>query len=150
MTALTPDIRALQVRGPGRSRRPMDLGATAAFAAGGLLLVWSAYIHFPTIGPLFLLQSIAGLVIGIAVVAVRRLWVAAVGTGFALVTVGGFLVTVSHGLFGFKDSWQAPFATEASAVEMVAAAVLALSAALCLIRSAPGVRSGSTPVGATT
>ncbi len=176
MTALTPDIqdrapfrndrmqeiRAFLVRGPGRSRRPVDLGATAAFAAGGLLLVWSAYIHFhlwhepggyrsiPTIGPLFLLQSIAGLVIGIAVVAVRRLWVAAVGTGFALVTVGGFLVTVAHGLFGFKDSWQAPFATEAFAVEMVAATVLALAAALCLIRSAPRVRSGSTPAGATT
>jgi hypothetical protein len=157
VTALTPDIRALLVRGPGRSRRPVDLGATAAFAAGALLLVWSASIHFhlwlepggyrsiPAIGPLFLLQPIAGLVIGIAVVAMRRLWVAAAGAGFALVTVGGLLVTVAHGLFGFKDSWQAPFA-----VEMVAAAVLALSAALCLNRSVPGVRSGSTPVGATT
>jgi hypothetical protein len=92
------------------------------------------------------LQSIAGLVIGVAV---RRLWVAAVGTGLALLTVGGFLVTVAHGLFGFKDSWQAPFATEAFDVEMVAAAVLALAAALCLIRSAPRVRSGSTPAGAT-
>jgi hypothetical protein len=172
MTALTPDIRdrnqyrneirAFLVRGPGRSRRAVDLGATAAFAAGGLLLVWSAYIHFhlwvepggyrsiPTIGPLFLLQSIAGLVIGVVVVAVRRLWVAGVGTGFALVTLGGFLVTVAHGLFGFKDSWQAPFATEAFAVEMVAATVLALAGALCLIRSAPRVRSGSTPVGAIT
>jgi hypothetical protein len=133
-------------RGPGGDR---------GLCRRGLLLVWSAYIlwfepggyrSIPTIGPLFLLQSIAGLVIGVAAVAVRRLWVAAVGTGFALLTVGGFLVTVAHGLFGFKDSWQAPFATEAFDV---AAAVLALAAALCLIRSAPRVRSGSTPAGAT-
>ena len=36
----------LSVRGPGRSRRPVDLTATAAFAVGGVLLIWSAYIHF--------------------------------------------------------------------------------------------------------
>ncbi len=151
------EIRVFLVRGPGRSRRPVDLGATAAFAAGGLLLVWSAYIHFhlwhepggyrsiPTIGPLFLLQSIAGLVIGIAVVAARRLWAALIGIGFALATMAGFLISVAHGLFGFKDSWVAPFAKEAFTIEVVAAVVLVIAAALCLIGSAPRVRSGSTP-----
>jgi hypothetical protein len=144
-------------RGPGRSRRALDLAATAAFAVGGLLLVCSAYIHFhlwsetngyrsiPTIGPLFLLQSIAGLVIGVGVVAVRRLWAAVIGIGFALSTMAGFLISVAHGLFGFKDSWLAPFAKEAFTIEVVAAAVLVIAAALCLIGSAPGVRSGSTP-----
>ena len=51
---------------------------------GGALLLWSAFIHFhlwnepdgyrsiPTIGPLFLLQSISRAVIGVGVVAVRR------------------------------------------------------------------------------
>ena len=69
----------LLLSGPGRSRQPVDLAATAAFAAG-LLLVWSAVIHFhlwsetggyrslPAIGPLFLLQSIVGLVLGVGVV----------------------------------------------------------------------------------
>jgi hypothetical protein len=149
-------------RGPGRSRRALDLAATAAFAVGGLLLVCSAYIHFhlwsetngyrsiPTIGPLFLLQSIAGLVIGVGVVAVRRLWAAVIGIGFALSTMAGFLISVAHGLFGFKDSWLAPFAKEAFTIEVVAAAVLVIAAALCLIGSAPGVRSGSTPAGTAT
>ena len=110
----------LLLSGPGRSRQPVDLAATAAFAAAGVLLVWSAVIHFhlwsetggyrslPTIGPLFLLQSIAGLVVGIGVVAARRLWAAVIGIGLALATMAGFLVSVAHGLFGFKDSWLAP------------------------------------------
>ncbi len=154
--------RTLLLRGPGRSHRPVDLVATAAFAAGGLLLVWSAYVHFhlwnepngyrsiPTIGPLFLLQSIAGLAIGVAVVALRRLWAAVIGIGFALSTIAGFLVSVERGLFGFKESWLAPFAKEAFAVEVAASAVLVLAAVLCLIGSAPDARPGSTPAGTAT
>lgn len=152
---------ALLLRGPGRSRRPQDLVATAAFAAGGLLLVWSAHIHFhlwggangyrsiPTIGSLFLLQSFAGLVIGVGVIAVRRLWAAVVGIGFSLLTVAGFLVSVARGLFGFQDSWLAPFAKVAFTVEVAAAAVLMLAAGLCLVGSVPDARPGSTPAGTT-
>jgi hypothetical protein len=122
------------------SRRPQDLEATAAFAVGGLLVVGSAYIHFhfwggdngyraiPTIGPPYPLQSIAGLLIGTGVVAVRPLWATAVGIGFSLLTVAGYLVSGAHGLFGFKDSWLAPFAKEAFTIEVVAAAVLTLAA----------------------
>jgi hypothetical protein len=149
-------------RGPGRSRRALSLIATAAFAVGGLLLVWSAYIHFhlwnesdgyrsiPTIGWLFLLQSIAGLMIGAVIIATRRVWAALLGIGFALCTIGGFLISVLHGLFGFKDSWLAPFATQAFVIEVIAAAVLALAAILSFAGSAPSVRTGSSPTGTTT
>ncbi len=148
-------------RGPGHSTRPVDLVATAGFVLGGALLLWSAYIHFHlwhdegyhaigTIGPLFLLQSIAGAVLGVGVMAVRRVWAAALGLGFALTTVAGFLVTVQHGLFGFKDSWQAPFAHQAFAVELAAALVLGLAATLCLVSSAPRAAANSTPAGAAT
>ena len=142
-------------RGPGRSRRPVDLVATAMFAVGGLLLLWSAAIHFhlwseangyrsiPTIGPLFLVQCVSALVIGIGVIAVRRLWAAVIGVGFALTTMAGFLISVTHGLFGFKDSWVAPFAKEAFMVEVAAAVVLVLAATLCVVTSSPRVRSGS-------
>ena len=76
---------------PGRTRRALDLTATLAFVVGGVLLVSSAAIHFhlwdetngyrsiATIGPLFLLQSIAGLAIGVGVVAVRHVWAALIG-----------------------------------------------------------------------
>jgi hypothetical protein len=54
------------------------------------------------------------------------------GIAFALATVGGFLITVTNGLFGFTDSWLVPFAQQAFAIEVTAAAVLALAVVLCL------------------
>jgi hypothetical protein len=155
-------LRALLVIGPGRSRRPVDLGATAAFAVGGALLIWSAFIHFhlwsetdgyrsiPTIGPLFLLQSITALIIGIGVVAIRRLWAAVIGMGFAVTTIAGFLLSVAIGLFGFKDSWLAPYAKQAFTIEVLAVVVLIAAAALCLVGSVPHARAGSTPAGTAT
>jgi hypothetical protein len=152
---------AVLLRGPGRSRRPLDLATTCAFVVGGALLVWSACIHFhlwhdegyhaiATIGPLFLLQSIAGVAVGLGVVAVRRLWAALIGTGFALATMAGFLISIEHGLFGFKDSWQAPFAHQAFVIELVAIVVLAAAAALCFVGSAPRTRAGTPAAGAAT
>ena len=126
------------------------------------MVVWSAYIHFhlwnepdgyrsiPTIGWLFLLQAIAGLVIGIAIIAARRVWAALIGAGYALCTIAGFLISVLNGLFGFTDSWLSPYATLAFAVEVAAAAVLALAAVLSLIGSGPGVRTGSSRAGTIT
>ena len=152
---------ALARRGPGRSLQPLDLVATTAFVAGGALLLWSAYIHFhlwgesdgyrsiPTIGPLFLLQSIAGLVIGLGVIAVRQLWAAVVGFGFALLTIAGFLGSVIWGLFNFKDSWLAPYAKEAFTIEVIAAALFVAAAALCFASSAPRVRPDPSPTGRT-
>ena len=69
--------------GPRNASRPFGVSATAAFLVGGLLIIWSSYIHFhlwqevgyrhiPTIGPLFILQSVAGLAIGVLVIATRR------------------------------------------------------------------------------
>jgi hypothetical protein len=155
-------IRTLLLIGPGRSRRPVDLAATVAFVLGGVLLIWSAYIHFhlwsetdgyssiPTIGPLFLMQSIAALVIGIGVMVIRRLWAAAIGIGFAVSTIAGFLLSVAVGLFGFKDSWLAPFAKEAFTIEILAVAALVAAAVLCLAGTVPNARAGSTPAGTST
>jgi hypothetical protein len=155
-------VRALLAAGPGRSRRPLSMAATVLFVIGGALLIWSAAVHFhlwsetdgyrtiPTIGPLFLLQSIAGLVIGIGVVVVRRLWAAVIGLGFALSTIAGFLLSVGVGLFGFKDSWLAPFAKESFTIEILAAVVFVAAAVLCLVGSVHHARAGTTPAGTAT
>ena len=147
-------------RGPRRSTRQRDLAADAAFVVGGLLLVWSASIHahlwdtgyrsIPTIGPLFLVQTVAGLVVGVGVGVLRRLWAALVGAGFALATLAGFLTSVAHGLFGFKDSWLAPFARQAFGVEVAAAVLLVLAAVLCLPGSPSRVQAASAPSGPVT
>jgi len=82
------------------------------------------------------------------VAVLRRLWVALIGAGFAVATLAGFLITVEHGLFGFKDSWQAPFAHQAFVIELAAIVVLGAAAALCFVGSAPRTRADS-PAAAT-
>lgn len=141
-----------------RLTKQMRWVATTAYVVGGLLLVWSAFIHvhlwksdgyrhLPTIGPLFILQSIVGMVMGVAVVAVRRVWVAVLGAGFAVSTMAGFLLSVGVGLFGFQDTWSAPFAQQAFFIEVAATAALVLAGALCLMRSAERGPTGSTQSG---
>src|SRR5450755_3713725 len=105
----TRDMKLEQLGyGPERVPKPIGLTATMAFIAGGLLVVWSTYIHFhlwrnlgyrpiPTIGTLFLVQSIAGLLVGLLIIFVRRVWVAIVGVGFALSTMIGFLASINYG-----------------------------------------------------
>lgn len=118
--------------------------ATVTSVVGGLLLVWSAgihahlwlsvgYRHIPTIGPLFLLQSVTAVALGALAVVVHRAWSALLGAGFGVATIGGLVVSVQHGLFGFRDSWSAPFATQSLVVEAVAVVFLGIAAGLCLV-----------------
>jgi plastocyanin len=133
--------------GPSSDRKAAGWGATAAFVAGGLLVIWSSYIHFhlwqslgyrhiATIGPLFLLQSIGGFLLGLVLIGARRVWAALLGAGFAVFTMVGFLISVERGLFGFKDTWSAPFAHEAFALEIAIIGMCLIAGALCLIGSA--------------
>ena len=105
------------------------------WAGSGLVLV-SAVVHFhlwesdgysqiPTIGPLFLMQAIAGAVLALAT-SIFRHWLLALGeAGFALATVGGFFLSVYFKLFGWPASLSEPFATLALGVELGAAVLLA-------------------------
>lgn len=147
--------------GPRSVTKPYGLPATIAFVVGGLLIIWSSYIHIhlwqkvgyrhiPTIGPLFVLQSIAGLVVGVLVIGARRVWAGVVGAGFAVSTLAGFLISVGHGLFGFKDQWSAPFAHQAFAIEIATVVVLMIGIWLCLRGAraesrAPGALAGIGP-----
>ena len=102
---------------------------------GGALLVvssvihlhlWSTgYRHIPTIGPLFLMQGIVGIALALLVGITRRAWAALGGALFAASTIGGLLLSVEVGLFGFKDSLSAPDATLSLVVESAALVVLA-------------------------
>ena len=87
-------------------------GLLIATAAIHLDLYLTGYRTIPTIGWLFLLQVIVAFGLGLAVLALpprltavapaTRL-TAAAGAGFALATLGGYLLTVWIGLFGFKE-----------------------------------------------
>jgi type III secretory pathway component EscS len=58
---------------------------------------------------------------------VRELWIALVATGFVASTLVGFLLSVTQGLFGFQDSWLAPYAKSAFVLEIAALVVLLLA-----------------------
>jgi hypothetical protein len=109
---------------------------------GGLLLILSAivhlhlwsqnYRHIPTIGPLFLVQGIGGILLAIVVSVFRRPVVLVGAALFAIGTVGGLLLSVYVGLFGFTDSLSAPYAGMSLMLEAAAFVVLAGAAAMTM------------------
>ena len=109
---------------------------TAALVAttGAIHLhLWAAgYRSIPTIGPLFLFQGIAGVAIAVALAATRRLRAVAAAAGFMIATIGGLLLSVYVGLFGFSDNFAAPFAGVSLAVEL-AGVVASLAGGLLLL-----------------
>ena len=108
-------------------------GAGLLIAAGAihLDLYLTGYRTIPTIGWLFLLQVIAAFGLGLAVLATGgRLPViagrlaAAGGAGFALATLGGYLLSVWIGLFGFREV-RTTAGLAAGVIEVAAFAALA-------------------------
>jgi len=89
--------------------RVVGSGLLVATAAIHLDLYLTGYQTIPTIGWLFLLQVIAAFGLGLAVLAIPGRLVlpgrlaAAAGAGFALATLGGYLLSVWIGLFGFTE-----------------------------------------------
>jgi len=111
---------------------------TGLRVAGAALLVATAGIHLdlyltgyrsiPTIGWLFLLQVIAAFILALAVLVSGSRLAAAAGAGFALSTLGGYLLTVWIGLFGFKEV-RTTAGIVAGVIEVAAFAALAVFAA---------------------
>jgi predicted lipoprotein with Yx(FWY)xxD motif len=89
--------------------RVVGAGLLIATAAIHLDLYVTGYRTIPTIGWLFLLQVIVAFALGFTVLAIPGRFViatrlaAAAGAGFALSTLGGYLLTVWIGLFNYKE-----------------------------------------------
>jgi hypothetical protein len=135
-----PWWQELLLRAPG-GPIPRRVALTLLIAAGAGLTVYSGYIHlylwgrqpYPyrtiaTIGPLFLLQGIVGILIGALVVITRRFFAVLLAAGFMVVSVAALVIDVEVGLFGFKDSWQVPYATSTLSYEIVGAVLLLIAA----------------------
>ena len=108
--------------------RIIGAGLLIATAAIHLDLYLTGYRTIPTIGWLFLLQVIAAFGLGLLVLVTRSRLVAALGAGFALSTLGGYLLTVQFGLFGFREV-RTTAGVVAGIIEVLAFAVLAYLAA---------------------
>jgi hypothetical protein len=125
------------------SSSPTRITVTVLILVGAVLTVLSGLIHLklwggdtgyhtiPTIGPLFLVQAISGVAIGLATAVSRRLFFVLAGVGLLAGTALGLFITVQYGLFGFQESWGAPYA-KSSLIEEIVGAVLLLVAAIPL------------------
>jgi predicted lipoprotein with Yx(FWY)xxD motif len=109
--------------------------------AGAALLIASGAIHLdlyltgyrtiPTIGPLFLLQVIAAFALAL-VIAVTGNWLAAAaGAAFAVSTLGGYLLSLWVGLFGFTEV-RTTAGIVAGVIDVAAFAALVMAAAPAL------------------
>lgn len=119
--------------------------ALVAWSAGIHLDLWSAgYESIPTIGWLFLMQAVGGFAVALVVLVSRRLLPALAGIAMLASTVGGLVWSVEWGLFGFKDSFGAPFVGESLTVEAAGIAVLCAASVLRLrdARKDPARRGG--------
>ncbi len=83
-------------------------GLTAAgvfLAAVVHLDLWvQGFRSIATIGPLFMLNFVAGMIIGVGVLVWRHWLPALLAAGFGAATVVAFWISVIHGLFGVKET----------------------------------------------
>jgi hypothetical protein len=118
----------------------LRVAVTLLIVVGAVLAVYSGAVHIklwndgygtiPTIGPLFLFQGIVGVLLGLVLVASRRLVVVVATAGFMVATIGGLLISVHIGLFGFVDTFAAPYASLSLAAESAGALVLVVAGVL--------------------
>ena len=113
----------------------LRLASVATLAGIGWvhLHLWQdGYRGIPTIGPLFIAAAVGTTVLGTVLLVRPSRLVAVSAIGTAVGILGGLLVSVNVGLFGFRDSLSAPFAVESIVIEMAAALTLAAWTALDL------------------
>jgi predicted lipoprotein with Yx(FWY)xxD motif len=125
----------------GRSLRlGLRLAGAALLAATGAIhldLYLTGYNTIPTIGWLFLLQIISAFALALAVAVTGDRLAAAAGAGFGIATLGGYLLTVWIGLFGFKEV-RTTAGVVAGIIEVATFAVLAAFAVLPAPTAADG------------
>jgi len=118
-------------------------GAGLLFTTGAihLDLYLTGYRSIPTIGTLFLLQEVVAFGLGVIILVTGSRLASAVGAGFALSTLVGYLVSLRIGLFGFREV-PTVAGVVSGVIELAAFAVLATFA------FEPGVNRPSAGLGA--
>ena len=104
-------------------------GAALLIASGAihLDLYLTGYSSIPTIGWLFLLQVISAFALAIAIPATGLRLAYAAGAAFAIATLGGYLLSLKIGLFGFTEV-RTTAGIAAAIIDVAAFAVLAAGA----------------------
>ena len=122
------------------ARRPVLATTLRAFTAAGVLL--SADIHLvlyvegydqiDVVGPMFLLNAVAGFVIGVLVLVWRHWLPLLAALGFGAATLGAFYLSTTVGFFGVEETLGGTQQVLAAVSEWVA--VVGAAAALVVER----------------
>lgn len=97
--------------------------AAAGVLVSGLVHLWLWFDGFrdiSVIGPLFMLNAVAGVVIALALVAWRHWAPLLVAAGFGASTLGAFLLSTTVGLFGVHEIFWGTSQLVAFAAEILA------------------------------
>lgn len=95
--------------------------AAALVSAAVHFILWAfeGYRDLDVIGPAFLLNAVAGVVIAVLLVRWTH-WVPAfLVTGFGASTLGAFIISATIGLFGVEESWSGGWVLTAAIAEVI-------------------------------
>jgi hypothetical protein len=148
-------IISLLLRRPATTGSPAARWAATGLAlAGAAMLIWSSWIHIKLwadgykdihiIGPLFLAQGIACVLLAIPLVIWRSLPLQLAGAVTLAATAAGLLISINWGLFGMQESLSVPYVVLSLYVEFAGAAALLAGAAL-LAFTRPVITASSNP-----
>jgi hypothetical protein len=131
-----------------KQREKQAVGAWLVRAVVAAALLGSAWVHYDlwrdgfsdidVIGPLFLVNAVAGVVIAVAVLAWNHWIPAFLAAGFGVATLGAYVLSVTVGLFGVNEQ----FTTQAEVWGVITEAVcIVLGIALIVMAVRPGRRA---------
>src|ERR1700720_3223546 len=127
---------AFRLRQLASPRRPPSAPGAVRPAAALLLrlgcvalLAWIGYVHLhlwqegyrqiPTNGPLFLLDAVAGFALAAVLLVWPRPLAGLLAAGYTCATLGALIISLSVGLFGFRESISASFVTESLTIDSI-------------------------------
>lgn len=93
--------------------------AALVSAAVHLILWFDGYRDLDVIGPAFMLNAVAGVVIAVLLVTWRHWIPAFLVLGFGASTLGAFIVSATVGLFGVHERWTGGWVLTAAISEVV-------------------------------
>lgn len=118
------------------------VGAAALLVSAAVhLYLWFDGVREQTVGPMFLVNVVAGVVIAVMLIRWRHWLPAFLTLGFGAATLGAFIISATVGLLGVRSEWSGGFVWTAAIAEVVC---IVVGAALLLqyVRAPEPARHG--------